>query len=126
MPAPGVEAVGRRRRRTPEAAQREIIEAAEALLHERPFREMTVDDVDVELAHTALLDGFIDATAKHIAEGMEAGEILPLDPRETAKAIVWMGERYLYHCYGRDRRVAPAKVVETLHTVTVRTLYGTG
>src|ERR671930_1521422 len=36
---------GRRRRRTPEAAQREIIEAAESLLRERPFRELTVDEV---------------------------------------------------------------------------------
>ena len=34
-----------RRRRTPEAAQREIVEAAEALLRERPFRELTVDQV---------------------------------------------------------------------------------
>lgn len=36
---------GRRRRRTPEAAEREIVEAAEALLRERPFRELTVDDL---------------------------------------------------------------------------------
>jgi TetR/AcrR family transcriptional regulator, ethionamide resistance regulator len=36
---------GRRRRRTPEAAEREIVEAAEALLQERPFRELTVDDL---------------------------------------------------------------------------------
>jgi AcrR family transcriptional regulator len=35
----------RRRRRTPEAAQREIIDAAEGLLRERPFRELTVDEV---------------------------------------------------------------------------------
>src|SRR3954447_395328 len=35
----------RRRRRTPEAAQREIITAAEELLRERPFRELTVDEV---------------------------------------------------------------------------------
>jgi TetR/AcrR family transcriptional regulator, ethionamide resistance regulator len=35
----------RRRRRTPEAAEREIVEAAEALLRERPFRELTVDDL---------------------------------------------------------------------------------
>ena len=42
MPARG-ETV--RRRRTPEAAQREIVEAAEALLRERPFRELTVDEV---------------------------------------------------------------------------------
>ena len=37
--------MGRRRRRTPEAAQREIIAAAEQLLRERPFRELTVDEV---------------------------------------------------------------------------------
>ena len=39
------EAGTRRRRRTPEAAQREIIEAARDLLRERPFRELTVDEV---------------------------------------------------------------------------------
>ena len=35
----------RRRRRSPEEAKAEIIAAAEALLHERPFCELTVDDL---------------------------------------------------------------------------------
>src|SRR3712207_7576997 len=35
----------RRRRRSPEEAEREIIAAAESLLRERPFRELTVDEV---------------------------------------------------------------------------------
>jgi AcrR family transcriptional regulator len=35
----------RRRRRSPEVAEAEIIAAAEALLRERPFRELTVDEV---------------------------------------------------------------------------------
>jgi TetR/AcrR family transcriptional regulator, ethionamide resistance regulator len=35
----------RRRRRTPEVAEGEIIAAAEAFLRERPFRELTVDEV---------------------------------------------------------------------------------
>jgi TetR/AcrR family transcriptional regulator, ethionamide resistance regulator len=35
----------RRRRRSPEEAEREIIDAAEAMLRERPFRELTVDEV---------------------------------------------------------------------------------
>ena len=35
----------RRRRRAPQEAQAEIIGAAEALLRERPFRELTVDEV---------------------------------------------------------------------------------
>jgi TetR/AcrR family transcriptional regulator, ethionamide resistance regulator len=36
---------GRRRRRSPEVAEQEIINAAEELLRERPFRELTVDEV---------------------------------------------------------------------------------
>src|SRR3954451_20545560 len=36
---------GRRRRRSPEVAEQEIITAAEELLRERPFRELTVDEV---------------------------------------------------------------------------------
>src|SRR3954468_3728277 len=36
---------GRRRRRSPEVAEQEIMNAAEALLRERPFRELTVDEV---------------------------------------------------------------------------------
>ena len=35
----------RRRRRTPEVAEREIIAAAEAFLREQPFRALTVDEV---------------------------------------------------------------------------------
>lgn len=35
----------RRRRRKPEAAENEILDAAEAFLRERPFRQMTVEDV---------------------------------------------------------------------------------
>src|SRR5215210_9161859 len=35
----------RRRRRSPKEAEREIITAAETLLRERPFRELTVDEV---------------------------------------------------------------------------------
>ena len=35
----------RRRRRTPEEAEREILGAAEAFLKERPFRDLTIDEV---------------------------------------------------------------------------------
>lgn len=37
--------IRRRRRRSPEEAKREIIDAAETLLRERPFRELTVDEL---------------------------------------------------------------------------------
>ncbi|HVL94822.1 MAG TPA: helix-turn-helix domain-containing protein [Solirubrobacteraceae bacterium] len=198
------EARAPRRRRTPEAAQKEIIDAAQALLRERPFRELTVDEVmrrtglsrpsfyvyfrdrhdlvlrvvqdlgaemlevanrwyeatgegpallrdalegavgvycdhaavlraladaaaddpDVERAYDGMQQGFIDATAQHIQGEIDAGRILPLDARETAKALIWMIERYLYHAFAPEQRVPAERVIETLQTVMVRTLYG--
>src|SRR5215210_840431 len=175
-------AVGpQRRRRSPEVAEQEIMAAAEELLRERPFRDLTVDEVmrrtelsrpsfyvyfrdrhhlvlrvverfgaemwtmserwfegtgpggrrvrdalegvvavferhgpvlhaladaatvdpDVEIAYGSLVQGFVDATAKYIEGEIEAGRILPLDPRETAKALIWMNERYLVSALGR-------------------------
>jgi AcrR family transcriptional regulator len=35
----------KRRRRSPESAEREIVDAAEAFLRERPFRDLSVDEV---------------------------------------------------------------------------------
>jgi AcrR family transcriptional regulator len=205
--APGVpvreeEPAARRRRRTPEAAQREIIEAAEQLLKERPFRELTVDEVmrrtglsrpsfyvyfkdrhelvlrivghlqgeilqsanrwydtvgggpavlrealegtvgayarhapvmraladaavedpGVESAYDALVQGFVDITARHVEQEMRAGLIAPLDAREAAKALTWMTERYLYHSFGPNR-VPAARVHETLAALWNRSLY---
>jgi TetR/AcrR family transcriptional regulator, ethionamide resistance regulator len=195
----------RRRRRTPEVAEREIIAAAESLLRERPFRELTVDEVmrrtelsrpsfyvyftdrhqlvlkvvehlgselftmsdrwlrgtgegpeiarealdgivavyvehgpvmraladaaaddrGVEQAYTALVQSFIDATARHIEEEIAEGRVLPLDAFETAKALVWMMERYLNLSLGRQPMTQQASVADTLATIWTRVLYGT-
>ena len=197
---------GRRRRRTPEAAEREIVAAAEGLLRERPFRELTVDEVmrrtglsrpsfyvyfsdrhhlvlrvverlgsdlftmserwykgtgdgaalareaadgivdvfvehgpvlraladaaaddpDVGHAYSSLVQSFVDVTAQHIKAEIAAGRILPLDPVETAKALVWMMERYLNLSLGRAPFTARETVSETLGTIWTRVLYGTG
>jgi AcrR family transcriptional regulator len=206
VPVRHQEAGSRRRRRTPEAAQREIIEAAEAFLRERPFRELTVDEVmrrtglsrpsfyvyfrdrhtlilrlvellqgelltvanrwyesegggaqvlkealegvvavygrhaavmraladaavddrEVERAYDALVRGFVEATGEHIQAEVRAGLIEPLDPVETAKALIWMTERYLYHSFGPTHRVAAGRVIETLTALWTRTLYQSG
>jgi TetR/AcrR family transcriptional regulator, ethionamide resistance regulator len=195
----------RRRRRTPEVAEREIIAAAEALLRERPFRELTVDEVmrrtdlsrpsfyvyfrdrhhlvlrvvehlgaelfqmsdrwlrgngdgpdlarqalegivdvyaehgpvmraladaaaddpGVEQAYRAIVQGFVDATARHIDAEIAAGRILPLDPAETASALVWMMERYLNLSFGSEPAADRGAVAETLTTIWTRVLYGT-
>jgi TetR/AcrR family transcriptional regulator, ethionamide resistance regulator len=195
----------RRRRRTPEVAEREIVAAAEALLRERPFRELTVDEVmrrtdlsrpsfyvyfsdrhqlvlrvvehlgaelfamserwlrgtgegpqlarealegvvevyaehgpvmraladaaaddpGVEQAYSAIVQGFVDATARHIDGEIAAGRILPLDAPETAKALVWMMERYLNLSFGSEPAADRRAVADTLTTIWVRVLYGT-
>jgi AcrR family transcriptional regulator len=185
----------RRRRRTPEVAEAEIIAAAETFLHERPFREMTVDEVmrrtdlsrpsfyvyfsdrhqlelftmsdrwlsgtgegpdlarqaldgivavyvehgpvmraladaaaddpHVEEAYKALVETFVDATARHIEHEIAAQRILPLAPHQTAKALVWMMERYLSLSLGQEPFTPAQSVADTLSTIWTRVLYGT-
>jgi AcrR family transcriptional regulator len=195
-----------RRRRRPEEAEREIIAAAEAFLRERPFRELTVDEVmrrtelsrpsfyvyfqdrhqlvlrvvehlggelftmserwfegqgdgrelardalegivavfaehgpvlraladaatddrDVERAHLELVQTFVDATAHQIEREIAAGRVLPLDAWETAKALVWMMERYLLLSFGQEPAAPRETVTETLTTIWTRVLYGAG
>jgi TetR/AcrR family transcriptional regulator, ethionamide resistance regulator len=193
-----------RRRRTPEVAEREIVAAAESFLRERPFRELTVDEVmrrtdlsrpsfyvyfrdrhqlvlrvverlgdelfamsarwytgagdgrqlardaidgivavfaehglvlraladaavhdsEVEAAYGAIVQSFVDVTARHIAAEIAAERVLALDPGETAKALVWMMERYLTLSLGREPITDAATVADTLATIWNRVLYG--
>ncbi len=193
----------KRRRRSPEEARSEILRATERFLRERPFRELTVDEVmvgtglsrpsfyvyfrdrhalllclveemgaelfaqanhwlkgtgepvadaraaldgvagvyrehgltlraiadaasldpQVEAVYGGLVERFVTATGEHITEEMGAGRMEPVDPLETARALVWMTERYLLDRLGvRDPAPMP-RVVETLLTIWVRALY---
>ena len=194
----------RRRRRTPEIAEREIIAAAEAFLREQPFRALTVDEVmrrtdlsrpsfyvyfrdrhhlvlrvvehlgselyamserwlrgtgegsqlarealegivsvyaehgpvmraladaaaddpGVEEAYTGIVESFVRATARHIEDEIAAARILPVDADETAKALVWMMERYLILSFGGDSPTPPQSVADTLSIIWIRVLYG--
>jgi len=192
-----------RRRRTPDAARREILQAAEELLRERPFRELTVDEVmrrtglsrpsfyvyfkdrhelalhllaeiesevlagssrwyesagegpatlrealeglvatyarhgpvmraladasvddpGVEAAWQTVFNRYIGTTADHIQQEIDAGTIRPIDATETAKALTWMTERYLYHSFGPAQRVSAARLHQTLSELWTRALY---
>jgi AcrR family transcriptional regulator len=195
----------RRRRRSPEAAVAEILQAAEDFLGERPFRELSVDEVmartslsrssfyvyfrdrhdlllrliqeigdalmetadrwltgtgdpradardaleglsavyaehgivmraiadaarvdpQVEHFYEDLIDRFVVANTAHIAEEIAAGRIPPMDPGETARALVWASEAYLVRTLGTvPPRQPREQVVETLSAIWVRVLYG--
>lgn len=196
----------KRRRRSPESAEREILDAAEEFLRERPYRDLTVDEVmarttlsrpsfyvyfrgrqelvvrlvegiggelyggaapwlegdgdpregvraalvavagvyvrhglalgaiaeaaehdaDVEAIYRGLVQRFIDANAKRIAEESARGNVTGLDSGETARALVLMSERYLTETLGRPPQEPVEQVVETLATIWLRVLYGAG
>ena len=91
----------------------------------RALADAATDDLEVEQAYGALVQTFIDATARHIEEEIAAGRILPLDGAETAKALVWMMERYLTLSLGREPLTPHEAVADTLGTIWTRVLYGT-
>jgi AcrR family transcriptional regulator len=203
MTTQATDKAAKRRRRSPESAEREILAAAESFLRKRPFHEMTVDEVmarttlsrpsfyvyfrdrnqlvirlvedvgaeaftmaerwlkgsgdpreeiraalegvaevwsehglllgamsdagthdeEVDAAYQALLGRFIDATSEHIEDDIKAGLIEPLDPRETARALVLMTEGYLNATMGHEPQAPAETVVRTLWTLWVRALY---
>jgi AcrR family transcriptional regulator len=91
----------------------------------RALADAAVDDPDVEAAYTTLVQSFVDVTAEHIEAEIGAGRILPLDSYETAKALVWMMERYLQLSLGREPLTRTEAVTDTLTTIWTRVLYGT-
>ena len=92
----------------------------------RALADAAADAPDVETVYSELVQSFVDVTAEHIQQEIEAGRILPLDARETATALVWMNERYLTLSLGREPATERAIVARTLHTIWSRVLYGKG
>jgi AcrR family transcriptional regulator len=200
------QAVRRRPRHDPRETEREILEAAEELLRQAPFREVTVEQVmlrtglkrpafyahfsdrydlmlrvvahiggelltkaerwlngddprrdiraaldgiasvyltqgpvlraladaaptdgRVESAYRTLVQTFIDATAERIRVEQADGRTDPrLDPDETARALIWLCERYLSETFGRPPQEDVEKVVSVLEQIWLATLYGGG
>ena len=91
----------------------------------RALADAATDDPEVEQVYGGLVQSFIDVTTHHIEAEIEAGRVLPLDAAETARALVWMMERYLNRSLGRQPAETPRETVaETLTTIWTRVLYG--
>ena len=91
----------------------------------RALADAAADDPDVDEVYSQLVKRFVDVTARHIDREIAGGRVLPLDPQETAEALVWMNERYLTLSLGREPTTERAIVARTLHTIWSRVLYGT-
>jgi TetR/AcrR family transcriptional regulator, ethionamide resistance regulator len=92
----------------------------------RALADAAADDPEVERVYSALVQSFIDATVQHIEAEMAAGRVLPTDAHETARALVWMMERYLNLSLGREPATERETVARTLTTIWTRVLYGVG
>jgi TetR/AcrR family transcriptional regulator, ethionamide resistance regulator len=81
-------------------------------------------DSEVEATYRGLILRFVEASTARIEHDIAAGRTAGVDARETARALVWMSERYLNEALGRMPRTPVESVLEALSTVWVRTLYG--
>jgi TetR/AcrR family transcriptional regulator, ethionamide resistance regulator len=81
-----------------------------------------------EVYRYGLIERLVAAVAARISRDIEAG-VSPgdLDPKETARALVLMTERYLLDTFGRPKRGPSREETEavfgTLEEIWVRTLY---
>jgi AcrR family transcriptional regulator len=89
----------------------------------RALADAAADDPEVERVYGGLVQSFVDVTRKHIEAEVTAGRVEPLDAGETARALVWMMERYLNLSLGRVPGTAGTTVADTLTAIWVRVLY---
>jgi len=86
--------------------------------------ETAGSDPRVRDQHTRLINGTIDALARHIEGEQAAGRVAPsLDPARTATWLVWMLERGLYQVVAPASRAEADRMVDAVAEVIWRTLY---
>jgi AcrR family transcriptional regulator len=89
----------------------------------RALADASVADAQTESAYRGAVEGIAEAVARRIRRGQADGTISQrLDARETARALVWMNERYLYETLGREPPNDLAQVVAVLNGIWVATL----
>ena len=91
----------------------------------RALADAAADDPAVEQAYGALVQSFIDATARHIVEETRAGAMEAVgDPRLVATALIATNEGFMRLTLGAEPATPSSEVIETLTMVWTRTLYG--
>ncbi|MBK5647033.1 MAG: TetR/AcrR family transcriptional regulator [Acinetobacter sp.] len=90
----------------------------------RALVEAASGDERVENVYRTLIQDFITAAAQHIRADQAAGQIKKdIDVEETAKALIWLEERYLSEAFGRSSHVEPEVVIRVLQNIWISTLY---
>lgn len=81
-------------------------------------------DPEVGALYRRLAERLVATTARRIEADVEAGRSSITEPREVARALTWMNERYLLASFGQPPFSDQAAVTNALTTVWVHTLYG--
>jgi|HubBroStandDraft_4_1064222.scaffolds.fasta_scaffold134604_2 AcrR family transcriptional regulator len=71
----------------------------------------------VQEAWHELVESFIEPVERRLSHLTERGYTTLANPAETARALVWMNERYLFETFARDRGVAIQVAANTLAEV---------
>jgi TetR/AcrR family transcriptional regulator, ethionamide resistance regulator len=112
---------------TPDEARRRLAIFVEFYVRHGPVvhavSEAAHHDETVEQAYDAMVEGFIALTARAIEARATSGAIAPVDAPEIARALVRMLNGYLDDTLGRDGKTDPDRVLETISTIWVRTLF---
>jgi AcrR family transcriptional regulator len=90
----------------------------------RALSDAAAADAGLEQAYRGLVEAFIRATAERISAEQAAGRMTgQLDAHETARALVWLNERYLAEAFGHAPQEDPERVVAVLSRIWLATLY---
>jgi AcrR family transcriptional regulator len=81
-------------------------------------------DAEVRAVYEQLADRLVDVVEQRLAGEVAAGRSAVRDPREVARALVWMNERYLLASFGRPPLADPEPVAAALAEVWLATVYG--
>jgi TetR/AcrR family transcriptional regulator, ethionamide resistance regulator len=90
----------------------------------RAISDAASSDEKIEAAYGRMVQGFIEATTKRFADDQAAGLIdADIDIAETARALVWMDERYLTQAFSQDPEPDVQQVVDVLYHIWYSALY---
>ncbi len=78
---------------------------------------------DLDRAWRATVKGFVGPATERIEQLCARGRCALERPDQTARALVWMTERYLLESYREDRDFDPALAAQTLAQIWHRTLF---
>ncbi|HWF23498.1 MAG TPA: TetR/AcrR family transcriptional regulator [Acidimicrobiales bacterium] len=86
--------------------------------------EAAAQDADIDAVYHQVAGGFIETVSARIVIDVASGASPVRDPTETARALVWMCERYLAETMGRGPRTDVETVRTTVFEIWARAVYG--